>query len=100
MSEATHATAANGVRHNAAESRFEIEMDGATAFAEYHLSPGVITFTHTLTPSRLRGRGLAAKVVKAGLEHARAEKLKVVPRCWYVAEYIGSHPEFQDLVAR
>ena len=87
------------VVHNSARHRFEIAIDGATAFAEYEPHGETLVFTHTLTPSALRGRGIAAKVVKAGLEHARANHLKIVPRCWYVAEYIGQHPEYADLVA-
>ena len=88
------------VVHNSAQHRFELEVEGATAFAEYVPHGDTLVFTHTLTPARLRGRGLAAKVVKVGLEHARANHLKDVPRCWYVAEYIGLHPEYTDLVAQ
>ena len=83
---------------NAARSRFELDVEGETAFAEYRLSPGVMIFTHTLTPRALRGRGIAGQVVHAALEHARADGLKVVPQCWYVAQYIQQHPEFADLL--
>lgn len=68
------------VVHNAARQRFELDVDGQTAFTEYRLSSGAMTFFHTLTPPALRGRGLAARVVQAALEYARAERLKVV-RC-------------------
>ncbi|WP_034471026.1 GNAT family N-acetyltransferase [Afipia sp. P52-10] len=85
------------VQHDPSRHRFELAVDGETVFTEYRLTPGVITFLHTLTPPRLRGRGLAAIVVKAALDYARSEKLQVVPACWYVNEYIDTHPEFQDL---
>lgn len=88
------------VIHNTAKNRFELTVDGGTVVADYDLSPGTIAFTHTVTPSSLRGRGLAAVVVKTALEYARDQKLKVVPMCWYVAEYINKHPEFQPLTAR
>ena len=58
-----------------------------------------MTFFHTLTPPELRGRGLAATVVQAALEYARAERLKVIPLCWYVSGHIQSHPEFRELLA-
>ncbi|MDQ8728839.1 GNAT family N-acetyltransferase [Bradyrhizobium sp. LHD-71] len=87
------------VVHNAAKQRFELDADGEIAFTEYRLSPGVMTFFHTLTPPALRGRGLAARVVQAALEYARAQQMKVVPHCWYVSEHIAAHPEFHDLVA-
>ena len=88
------------VVHNAAKHRFELDVGGEIVLAEYRLSPGVMTFFHTLTPPALRGRGLAARVVQAALEYARAEHLKVVPLCWYVSGHIGAHPEFRDLLAR
>lgn len=87
------------VTHNSAQHRFETAVGGAIAFAEYDRRGDTLVFTHTLTPAPLRGRGLAAKVVKAGLDYARANQFKVTPRCWYVAEYIGKHPEYADLVA-
>jgi uncharacterized protein len=88
------------VVHNAAKHRFELDVDGQTAFTEYRLSPGVMTLFHTLTPAALRGRGLAARVVQAALEFARDERLKVIPLCWYVNEHIKTHPEFRELLAQ
>ena len=85
--------------HNAAKNRFELDVDGQTVFTEYRRANGVLTFYHTLTPPALRGRGLAAKVVQAALEYARAEGLKVIPLCWYVSGHIQSHPEFRELLA-
>lgn len=87
------------VVHNAAERRFELDVGRQIVFTEYRLTPGVMTLFHTLTPPALRGRGLAARVVQAALEHARAERLKVVPLCWYVSGHINAHPEFRDLLA-
>jgi predicted GNAT family acetyltransferase len=88
-----------GVVHNAAKHRFELDVDGQIVLTEYRRSAGVMTFFHTLTPPALRGRGLAARVVHAALEYARAEGVKVVPLCWYVSEHISAHPEFRDLLA-
>jgi uncharacterized protein len=87
------------VVHNVDEGRFEAEVEGRLAVAEYHLAPGRILFTHTEVPPQFRGRGIAGQVVRAGLEHARAEGLTVVPYCSYVASYIRRHPEYHDLVA-
>ena len=89
----------NEVVHNAANHRFELDVDGQLVFTEYRLSPGTMTFFHTLTPPALRGRGLAARVVQAALDYARAARLKVVPLCWYVNEHIKAHPEYRELLA-
>jgi uncharacterized protein len=89
----------NDVRDNAAASRFELEVDGQTAFAIYRASPGRITITHTEVPRELRGRGFGSALVRGALERVRAQGLKVESRCPFVSAYLGKHPEFNDLLA-
>ena len=88
------------IRHNENESRFETTIDGHTAIAEYDLEePNRIVFTHTEVPDELSGRGVAAAIVKYGLDHAREKNLIVVPQCAYVASFVKRHGEYQDLLA-
>jgi uncharacterized protein len=86
------------VQHNPAASRFETRVGTQLAVADYTLEDGRIVFTHTYVPTALRGHGIAEKLVRAGLEFARAEKRKVVPECSYVAAFIERHKEFQGLL--
>jgi len=88
------------IRHNEDESQFETTVDGHLAYAAYDLEdPDRIVFTHTVVPDGLSGRGIAAELVKRGLQHARDRKLTVVPQCPYVASFIKRHPEYHDLLA-
>ena len=41
------------VRDNPDRHRYELEVDGHVAFAEYRLAAGVITFIHTEVPKEL-----------------------------------------------
>ena len=91
--------AAGEVTHDERRRRFELEEDGATGFLTYVLRDGTIVFTHTIVPPELEGRGIGSRIVSAGLDHARAEGLKVVPQCSFVAGYIERHPDYADLVA-
>jgi uncharacterized protein len=86
------------VKHNAAENRFEATVDGGLSVADYEIRDGQMIFTHTYTPPELRGRGIAEKLVRAALEHAKKEKLRVVPACSYVDLFIQRHREYQPLV--
>ena len=88
----------NAVRDNPAHHRFELDVDGRTAWAYYQLSPGVITFTHTEVPAEMWGRGIGSQLVRGALEAARAQGLKVVPKCPFVAAYMAKHAEFNDLL--
>ena len=89
----------NEVKHNAAESRFELVHDGQLSVADYRLENGEMIMTHTYVPPALRGRGIAEKLVRAALEYTQREKLRVVPACSYVDAFIRRHSEFQSLVA-
>lgn len=89
----------SSVRDNKAQSRFELEIEGALAFANYHLAPGTVIITHTETPRALRGRGIASELVHGALHLIRADGLKVVAGCGFVVDYLQKHPEFADLEA-
>jgi uncharacterized protein len=87
------------VRDNKALSRFEIDVNGVTAFANYKLDDGVITILHTETPVAARGQGIASKLVAGALDIARSRGLKVIPRCPFVRAYVAKHPEVSDILA-
>ncbi|MEG3124515.1 GNAT family N-acetyltransferase [Sphingomonas sp. GB1N7] len=84
---------------NTAQSRFELEQDGETAFAAYRLDGGTITFTHTIVPKPIEGQGIASRLIAFALAEARAKGLRVMPECSFVAAYIERHPDTQDLLA-
>jgi len=88
------------VHDNPALGRFELEVNGRTAFAAYRRSPGRITFTHTEVPEELEGQGVGAELVRGALDAVRATDEKVVALCPFVAAFIKRHPDYQDLLAR
>jgi uncharacterized protein len=90
--------AAASVRDNKAQSRFELDVAGTVAFANYRLAPSTVIITHTETPRALRGRGIASELVQGALQLIRTDGLKVVAGCGFVADYLHKHPEFADLV--
>jgi predicted GNAT family acetyltransferase len=85
------------VRDNAALSRFELDVEGGLAFANYRRARGTVIITHTETPRALRGRGIASELVQGALELIRADGGKVVAGCGFVVDYLRRHPEFSDL---
>jgi predicted GNAT family acetyltransferase len=83
---------------NRAHNRYELSVDGATAFVAYAREAGVITFIHTVVPDALAGRGIGSKLAKFVLDDARAHGERVIPQCPFIAAYIRRHAEYQDLV--
>ena len=88
------------VRHDAGGSRYELVEDGTViGVADYRLDGEVATFPHTEIVAHRRGEGLGAELVRAALDDERAAGHRIVARCWYVAEFVGEHPEYADLLA-
>lgn len=90
---------ATDIRDNRDQGRFELDADGHTALAHYKRAPGVVTFTHTEVPEALKGRGVGSRLAQGALDRVRAEGLKVVARCPFIAAYVARHPEYTDLLA-
>jgi predicted GNAT family acetyltransferase len=88
----------SSVRDNKGGSRFELDIGGQLAFANYRLTPSAVIITHTETPRALRGRGIASELVRGALELIRSDGRKVIAGCSFVADYLDKHPEDADLV--
>jgi predicted GNAT family acetyltransferase len=85
------------VQHETEKNRFAVHVEGETAVLSYERSEDEVVYTHTEVPSALEGKGIGSRLVRAGLDWARAEGLRVVPVCDFVAGYIERHPEYADL---
>lgn len=94
---ATAATPA--IVHRPEASRFEAGFDAGLALCTYLRQGDTLLITHTEVPPALEGRGIAAALVQATLDWARAEGLRVRPLCSYVAAYMRRHPDTLDLLA-
>jgi predicted GNAT family acetyltransferase len=84
---------------NTERHRFELVEDGHLAVAEYRIDGGVITFTHTIVPPEIGGRGVAGRLIGAALASVAERGLKVVPQCSFVAAYFQRHPDLASLLA-
>jgi hypothetical protein len=80
------------------EKRFVIHAEGKEVYVEFDLKDDKIDLDHTYTHPDLRGRGLAAQVVRAALEYAKENNLKVIPTCSYVRSFIKKNDEYKEMV--
>jgi len=76
------------VADNDATSRFELTVDGHTAFLAYKRTPETLELIHTEVPEELRGRHLGDALVEFALDRAHAEHLRVVAICPFVRAYL------------
>ena len=81
------------VEHKVADSMFVVDADGYTAVLAYKLFTNgqgqpAIDFTSTFVPPELRGKGIAEKLVRAGIQWATENGYTLQASCWYVAKFI------------
>jgi len=81
------------------DEQYELRLDGRVAsLASYYERDGVVVIPHTETSPEFRGRGLAGRLVGYALDDIRARGLRVEPACPFVADFIGQHPDYADLL--
>ena len=87
------------VIHEEENERFVIYSEGNEVYVQYTPGEKMLNLNHTYTHPELRGKGLAAQVVRAALEYAKENNLKVFPGCSYVQSFLDKHNEYKELVA-
>jgi predicted GNAT family acetyltransferase len=89
------------VTDNRSSRRFEArEGDQLAGFSEYTRTAEMIVFTHTEVEPGHEGRGVGSELARHGMDVARAENLKVMALCPFVAGWLRRHPEYADLEYR
>ena len=92
------------IRDVAGQHRFEQDFSDAdgetrTVFADYASQGNTRAILHVEADPALRGSGAAGRFMQALAEHARAEGLKLTPRCSYAVAWLKRHTEYDDVVA-
>ncbi len=75
--------------HQPGRQRFVIAVDGLESVLEYRrVGTRTVDFVHTFVPEELRGRGIAERLVRAGVAWARAQGLEMQASCWYARRFL------------
>jgi len=83
------------------EGRFYIAGDGkdlAEITYRTEEATGNFVIDHTYVSEDLRGQGAGEKLVRAVVDLAREEDVKIVPECPYAAHQFEKHAEYRDLL--
>ena len=93
---------AKQLTHEPDAQRYTLLIDGrVAAIADYAVNGNSISFHHTYTQPNLRGKGLAGEVVAFAMDDVEQHSTRrVLPMCWYVAEWFDEHPERKSLLTR
>ena len=67
--------------------------------ADYAIQGNTRVILHVEADPALRGTGAAGTFMQSLAEHARAEGLKLAPRCSYAVVWLKRHSQYDDVVA-
>ena len=81
------------VRDDREASRFLLEVDGVVAWLEYRVDRGRLVLEHTEVPKALSGRGIGSRLVEAGIQRAREERLRLRSECPFATAWLRRHPD-------
>lgn len=87
------------LRRDEAAGRYEAELaDGSVAVMTFRERNGEMLITHTQTPVKHQGRGIAGRLTRYALDDAIERGLELVPHCPYTAWFIRENPEYREHV--
>jgi predicted GNAT family acetyltransferase len=86
------------VQRNQSEEQFEAVVGGDKAVLTYAEQNGKLYVLHTEVPEAMEGHGIGSALVRAAMEYARGQDVKVVPFCPFARAWLKRHHEFDDMV--
>ncbi|MDP3175559.1 MAG: GNAT family N-acetyltransferase [Phenylobacterium sp.] len=86
------------LRNDTARSRYEMDEQGETSWADYRLQGERLYIDHVESPHSLRGTGAAGRLMGALAQDARERGLKITPICGYAAAWLRRNKDFADVV--
>lgn len=87
--------------HASEASRYELRRgDDLVSILDYRDNGRTVALTRAYTNPRFRGHGYAAVVTERAVAdiESRGDR-RVLPVCWYVADWFAEHPERAGLLA-
>jgi predicted GNAT family acetyltransferase len=86
---------------NPSESRYDLLRDGEPAgLMDYRRSDTALRIIHTEVFPEFQDHGVASEFVQTVLDRLRETDLRLQPDCPYVAHWLTTHENYQDLTRR
>lgn len=85
------------LQNNVATGRFELEVEGSTAYLEYRQEGDRVFLIHTEVPASLGGKGVGAALVEKTFAYLELRGLKMAPYCPFVLSYLKRHPVWKRI---
>lgn len=80
--------------------QFEMEVEGRLVKLEYELNGTKMFLTCAKVPKSLLDKGVGDEIVERVFRHIEDNKLKLVPMCGFVTDYLRKNPEWKRIVEK
>ncbi|MEM5811326.1 MAG: GNAT family N-acetyltransferase [Candidatus Aenigmatarchaeota archaeon] len=80
------------------KNKFYVKLNGNEAHLLFRVEGNKMNIYEVFVPEKYRGRGIAKKLTIEALNYAKSNKMKVVPKCSYVKEFINKNREWTKLI--
>lgn len=75
-------------------------IENKKAFIEYALEDSTMIIESTEVDKSLQGQGIAKTLLDEAVAYARANQLKIIPKCSYVKHKFENDTSYQDVWAK
>ena len=79
------------VKHYEDLRRFEVQVNGHTAYLTYSIRGRIMDVLHTYVPRPIRDRGIASALVEAAYRYAQEEDLSCQATCPYARTWLNEN---------
>ena len=86
------------LRNDTANSRYEMDEEGMTSWADYSIRDGRLYILHVESPPALRGSGAAGRLMKALAQDAKDRGMQITPICGYAGAWLRRSHDYRDLL--
>lgn len=87
------------IAHERDAHQFVADTGDGEAVLAYRRAGGELTLVHTEVPVSVEGQGIGGALVRASLDYARAEGLRVRAQCPFAQAWVAEHDEYADVLA-
>jgi uncharacterized protein len=88
------------ILHDPDKEKFFTMEDGKESFLSYKMKDEnkTIEYRHTFVPEEQRSEGKADNLAEYGLQFAEQNKLKVIPTCDFMKQYLEKNDRYKHLL--
>ncbi|MEM5843272.1 MAG: GNAT family N-acetyltransferase [Candidatus Aenigmatarchaeota archaeon] len=80
------------------KNKFYVKLNGEEAYLLFRVERNKMNIYKVFVPEKYRGKNIAKRLTIEALNYAKNNKMKVVPECSYIKEFINKSKQWTELI--